>query len=223
MTWWMGVIALPVMPSAAVATGNCPPDTICDVTGCYTSSLPQGSHSGTGLRTSGSGSYDLLLLTVHGTCSAFNGDVSSGYASVVAQDDFVATGPSPGTPVSFQLSWHVQGSASSGGSFINAYGSAELDGPGIKAVVAGGATASKPTVLVDSTAVVPLTVTAGLPFRLAFHVGAGCVSGSSDWDGACTLLSLPPGVVVTSCQGYSIGTVTAARGVSWGRVHCMYR
>src|SRR5215467_3284617 len=202
---------LPLLLLAAAARADCPRDTICVANGCHDGAGPQGSASASAFRQSSSGSYDLLQLSVGASASAFNGDLTAGNGSVVARDVFVATGPVSGAPLDLSLSFHGGGYGSSSGSFINAGGGVSVTAiPGSTTAISGG-TSSIPYFYVDATTLIPLHVTTGQPFTLEFRVYAGCVSGNAQMGGQCTFVDLPPGVVVTSCTGFTSSPPVAVR------------
>ena len=71
----------------------------------------------------------------------------------------------------------------------------------------------------------PLLLAAGQPERITFRLsGQRSPGGShaSEAHGVIGFTGLPPGVGITSCQGYS-GTATPARRTSWGRLKTLYR
>src|SRR5215471_1028540 len=216
-------LTIPLLLLAAAARADCPRDTICVADGCHDGAGPQGSASGSAFGQSSSGSYDLLQLTVGASASAFNGDLTAGTGSVVARDTYVATGPVSGAPLDLSLSLHASGYGSSSGSFINASGGVSVTAIPGSTTILGGGTSSLPYFYVDATTLIPLHVTAGQPFTLEFRVYAQCVSGNAQMSGQCTFVSLPAGVVVTSCTGFNSSPPVAVRHTSFGKLKAIYR
>ena len=213
--------------ASAPARAQCPQDTLCVVTGCTPKAESQGSTSGAANGTSSSASYDLLVLHFGVGANAGAGDLFAGSGVVNANDLYTVNGPPNGTPVSFGVQVHVNGVFITGGSFPVASGGATVTGPsGATLSISGGAVPVGGFGYygsVDTTAVLPVAVAAGVPFPLRWTVNAGAVSGSASMDMSATFVNVPPGVVIESCQGYSSGSATPARRTSWGRLKTLYR
>jgi hypothetical protein len=74
----------------------------------------------------------------------------------------------------------------------------------------------------DQTLRLTVTRSAWELFTLRFDF-ATSGSGSGQASGRLRFSGLPPGAFVTSCQGYGQDLVTAATGVTWGRLKLLYR
>lgn len=219
-------ILIGLASASGPARAQCPPDTLCVVTGCSPKTASQGSASGGANGTSSSASYDLLALQFSVGANAGAGDLYAGYGAVYANDLYTVSGPPEGTPVALGVQVHVNGYFVTGGSFPSASGSASVTGPdGAPLSISGGAVPAGFGYYgyVDTTAVLPVAVTSGVPFPLRWTVGAGVVSGSASLGITAAFVNAPAGTVIHSCQGYSSGSATAARKTTWGRVKAHYR
>lgn len=161
---------------------------------------------------SGSVSYNLasgfVTLTVNG------GLVCGGGAGVTTHDVFTLTGPASGSPLSFRAELTV----SSGGHGGPSGASVRLDGPSNSSPYApfpGSSTVS-----------VPIQVSPGSPFDLyveGYAFGGGGGSGGASVGAWLSFPDLPPGYLLTSCQGFTAGIPVPVRATSWGRLKTVYR
>jgi hypothetical protein len=81
------------------------------------------------------------------------------------------------------------------------------------------------SVYVNATVTLPVTITAGTPLPISFMLEAYEAAGGSNGahgTGTIRFTSLPTGVHVVSCKGYS-SDVTPARTQSWGALKVLYR
>jgi len=147
---------------------------------------------------------------------------------VQATDVYDVSGVPPGTTVSLVVQLTVDGSVSTtlcGGSGCSGtYGAVLTHGSSTDYVT------HSPTVYSGSVAFhdvlqLPVMIVAGQPEPITFRLsGQRSPGGShaSEAHGVIGFTGLPPGVGITSCQGYA-GTVTPARHTSWGRLKTLYR
>jgi len=137
---------------------------------------------------------------------------------VYVEDDFSIVGLPSGTPVS--LTAHMTG---------------QLRGPvtppsycdvqaTLKDLNGNSQVAETPTLTYDLS--LPVQAIVGQTFRLHFELSGNAYGSSGTVSGAgnaeFSFAGLPPGVMVTSCQGYMSGPAVASRVSSWGRVKSIY-
>jgi hypothetical protein len=166
-------------------------------------------------------SYNVFAGTLAISFGCFAGGGGGGECGssggVYVEDDFSILGLPAGTPVS--ITAHLTGSLSGGGGgFFYAFVNAVLSD-----AIGNSQSATAPP-LSSYDLALPVQAIAGQTFRLHFELNGGSlgfVSGSGS--GAFSFAGLPPGAVVTSCQGYASSPVTAARHSTWGRLKTVYR
>jgi hypothetical protein len=183
------------------------------------SSLPVDSRTYSGPATSpeySTGSYNVPQGTLSLAFISYGAEVDAG---VYVEDDFSIVGLPDGTPVS--LTAHMAGQLrGSTGPPIVAFVQATL-----KDFNGDSQTAGFPALSYDLS--LPIQATAGQTFRLHFelngygHTSATTATGVAN--AAFSFAGLPPGVVVTSCQGFFSGPPVATRLSTWGRVKSIYR
>ncbi len=69
----------------------------------------------------------------------------------------------------------------------------------------------------------PVQAVGGQTFRLHFEVTGFGTGDPGDASAAFSFARIPPGVAVTSCQGYISDPAVPAHGFTWGRVRTLYR
>ena len=183
------------------------------------SSLPVDSRTYSGPNTSpayATASYNVPAGTLSLGFISYGAEVDAG---VYVEDDFSVVGLPDGTPVSItaHMSGQLRGSP---GPAIVAYVQATL-----KDVNGNSQTAETPALSYDLS--LPVQATAGQTFRLHFELNGYGITSATTATGvgnaAFSFEGLPPGVVVTSCQGYFSGAPVATRLSTWGRVKAIYR
>jgi hypothetical protein len=76
----------------------------------------------------------------------------------------------------------------------------------------------EPTTIVDSTLTVTITAHAETPFTLSLYLRAGAGNGFVQLEGDLTFSELPPGTILTSCQGYQLESPIAVERMTWGAI-----
>jgi hypothetical protein len=133
-------------------------------------------------------------------------------------DAFTFHGPSPGTPVTFGLRVHYDvlvGSTSLGHLYLLPFNEEPADEPQLIMFPASNHSVG--------TLVMTLTRPAGAPVGL--EIEASMSGGGMDSANGTFIFDfvLPPGVSVTSCNGYVQDAPVPARPASWGEVKAAYR
>ena len=204
------LVFLAGVPKRACSDTPCPTIKLC----CRACSLYTAPRAG---RSCGSASvaYDL----VQGTLAAYAVFVP---VSGEAQDDYTVTSVPPGSGLTFRARLDVQASACASS---YSYGRTT-------ARLAEGSNEDRVTVSpyegcysVNDTLEITLTHFAGEPFRLTLEVGFSLIEGtaSGSVQGRLSFLDLPPGAVITSCQGFRQEIATPARTHTWGQLKAQYR
>jgi len=166
-------------------------------------------------------------------CSAGTGCLS-GAATVDAYDSVTVTGGTPGSVIHITAVLNLYGSmmttnlAGADAYFWIGAGSQTVESPHYTLFPNSGRFQSFS--FARLTVSVRVTAIDGTPFLLRMGAGCGtslngCGAGSASASvgGQLTILDLPPGYVLLSCQGFSAGGATPARSESWGRVKIRYR
>jgi hypothetical protein len=217
--WVFGAIALTaaLAPEAADAA-DCPESCIYDVRrghSCYTTATAESSYFGQGLQDCGfTGSYDLRTGSLHGQVSCgFNSDG----VRVLVADDFTLAGSTGSDPIAFEaeLSMHAVGTYQRGSLQVSITEGTQSTSESFPIPFTGTAI----TVLH-----LPLSHVPGEVFRVEFMLQADS-GGESGTDASATYRfnGLPPGVLVTSCQGFVGDTQTPVRRQTWGALKAIYR
>lgn len=171
--------------------------------------------------TTANAGYD--CVAGHVSISFDTGDDGCASASATARDRFTLVGPSSPSPLSFTVALHLVGWAAQ-----NIYSStiAGSLGEGSNTPVSAGATASYPnnSVFLDQTLSLDLFHPVGEPFELTCTAsGYACGLSRGSVSGTLSFPNLPSAYGVTSCQGYSTGTVVPTFSRTWGQVKSLYR
>lgn len=226
------VLALVIHVAAAgtaAAQGLCPLNTLNCGEGDVSSSEPARTISCdlSEYSVSGSAAYDLRAGTV--SVSGAGGDIT-GSGFVETLDLYRVGGVAPGTPLTFHAELHVGGGISlqcgyypSGGIAarieLPAANAAELfvhSGCSEEFCCGGGAST-------DSVLRIAIQVPAGDEFGLRLRLSASARFGYAAAGGTLRFSDLPPGAVVTSCQGFRQDFPVPARSRTWGGVKALYR
>lgn len=143
-------------------------------------------------------------------------------------DDFVLTGPSGPTPVSFQVFLHVTGAAGNGcHTFCDPFtGCTTTCTPGnAKVALTDGTQTSSigPLAIINTTLALTMSKTVGQHFHLDRSIYVHTFCGSSTTASTSLEIVLPPGYGMTSCYGYAVSGPVEALHASWGRVKTLYR
>jgi hypothetical protein len=158
--------------------------------------------------------FDLTVLRLDALALQF------AYSRVETSDDYVVTGPPPGTSLSIVL--RAMAVVSSGYGYGFGFGSAE--------VVVSEASAGSRVLFEDSaqrqeaTLELTIPVTVGQPFHVAYSGWAR--GGTGDAFAEITgvqIAGLPPGSRVESCHGYAQDVPVPVLAVSWGSLKSRYR
>ena len=168
----------------------------------------------------------LVLAAAYSSCGG-SGPMEIAGIETVFEDDFIVSGPAPGTPLAFDAVFDVHGLAESfsepgggGGGRVRAL---VRQTPGGEASVERATTTLDSYVSVAEPLVLSVSAVAGTPVRLRFATRAETFDGRAEMEGAFRFAGLPPGAVVTSCRGYTSDAPVAGRGSSWGRIKTLYR
>ncbi len=159
-----------------------------------------------------------------------NGQVYSygyfGGTSTTAQDDFVVTGIPSGSPLTFSAMLQVSST-----DCCNNLTGGSISGATIQ--LAGGPAASGGYLSnchgcnsFTQTLTIPITTTAGTHFQIAYQARTYSIEaggGSSSIGGTLSFAGLPPGSIVSSCQGFRQDFIVAVSLASWGRLRLLYR
>ena len=154
--------------------------------------------------------FDIPNATFRVSASASG--VSSGQSVVSITDDFSATGFPSGSQAFLYLDLDL----TAGFSSPNAGGHVTVVTPGSTPLDLG-VTAG------ESHSLAVVGMTAGQPVRITISVGVDGQASSASIAGRFSFFDLPPGVVVTSCNGYSSDRAVTNRATSWGRLKTLYR
>ena len=208
----------PALPRAAAA--DCPTNSISALGTHQISSNPSGSVSqnytctadGFPVRISGSASYNLPMG--HVTFSGSGGIGCSGSGQVATRDVFTLSGPASGSPLSLRAELGVNASG---------YGYA-----GGSVTLREGASNTSPSSPFPGSSTIGITiqVSPGSSFDLYIEGGAGggfSGQGTAAVDAWLGFPDLPPGYLLTSCQGFTAGIPVPVRATSWGQLKNIYR
>lgn len=229
----LGTSFLASTTNATRAESSCPVNRLCDACQCVLTSEPQHNVSCSFFGSSGAASYNLTLATYWADGSGRDG---FGGGDVIAADEYRVTGPASGTPLSYFAELRLTGSVGFGcaphpvpigGSVMGSLKESDANQASASAVAAlscdefqccGGPAG------VDTILSVPLLQNVGdvltLTVRLSASAGHGIHAGVS---GQLRFVGLPPGAIVTSCQGFRQDFPVSARSVSWGSLKVIYR
>ena len=206
------VLLAALLPVGRQPLAQCPADTIviCDVT--TTSSAPSYSVSGCAFNNAAA-DYDLVTGQVSAGVS-----VAASYVAVTTNDIYTITGPIG--PVAFS----AQLDARAGTEFYGV-GTAGIRSDNESREVAFGPCVCFGTGYTQTLSL-PLTHAVGEPFRLSLIL-SGLIPSSNRVRSKAVVtgnlgFTLPPGYIVTSCQGYS-SAPTALRPTTWGQLKLTYR
>jgi hypothetical protein len=209
----------PACPSSCITLDygcgfGAPPQNIC-------SSLPNRDTTGISSR----GAYDLRT----GHTLALVRQYTTYCASVTTDDVYTIHGVPSGTPVTFQARLVIQGSNQSActphGNCASGSSTVTLrESPGLST---SQLVSCRPSC--TQTIALTLTHSAGETFHLQTVIDAE-TGGYNDFQQKATaraetqlqFIGLPPGVYVTSCQGY-YWDITPVRRTSWGGLKTIYR
>ena len=219
----MAVVATSALGAATTsAADSCPSNAFC-VAGqpCESSTAVSGGREVHFGGASALATYDWST----GTCRAFTqlpcDCPPSMEGRVEANQDFVVTGLSPGTPLSIQARIRVVASISSGGgpsASSHASGWLEHAEAGRAEATAGLEGAGLETL--DQVLSLDVPNLAGETFRLTMGARSDALAGLSNVGVTLSFVNLPPGASVVSCpQGLPVPT----RPTSWGRLKSGYR
>lgn len=145
----------------------------------------------------------------------------------VHEDDFTLIGIAPGTPFTLtataQFTGRVisndapppigDGGASITGRLRDALGNE---------VTAGTSVGGTGDIALDRTVSLPVTGTAGTPFRLRFSAEALTKAGFATIQGELSF-ALPAGASLISCRGYNSAAPVPVRTATWGSIKALYR
>ena len=174
-------------------------------------------------------SYDLVVGTFAVTGGGGGGEQSGG-ASLGVSDIYQIVGPASVIPIPFQVVVHLAGTLSAslgtypyiGTVCNNADTHFTLSsGPTSAAYQLGSYSPACTSVTVDHDVSIALQKLPGEAFTVANSLSvSGSASGTVN--GTFAFVGLPPGYVVTSCQGYS-SPPTPVSTRSWGSLKASYR
>ena len=216
---FFGGLALTLTCTRAVAD-TCPLS--CVFSFCSTASQRDTTITDSRSGASGSASYNLVTgqLSIQFD-SGFDG---CGVPSATARDRFTLVGPSSPEPVPFAVSLYLYGQAYSQLESSTIRGTL---GDGIHAPASAEATAYGgyvPFASLSQSLSLQLLHPVGEPFDLIYTAsGTGCGFSRGSLSASLIFFNLPPGYVVTSCQGYSTPGVVPVLKPTWGQVKLQYR
>lgn len=216
------LLAALAMVSATAARAACPPSSA-------------GLLSGSG--SISTAAFDSVRATAHVTFDLRAGRLSltqdvGGVSRtfVEARDAYDVLGVPLGTPVTLTAALDVIGGATNGGCAPDCGGwfrasirhGSEVAADSVAEPKSGYTPATNP---LNETLQLPVTIVAGSPETIEFELWDVVTPGS--WGGGfgtghIHFLNVPPGVTVTSCQGYG-SVVTPVRRTSWGALKTIYR
>lgn len=209
----------PALPRTAFAA--CPTNIMSAPGINQTSSNPSGSLAGSYTCTEGTNihhtasgqvSYDLSQGNMAASIDAQI--LCEGASEVHTHDTFTLTGPAGASPISFSAVINVY-SYALGFSFANAS-------------IREGASNASPLATPGGPSTVGITITAppGASFDLYMDgraSGGYLQTGVADVNVWLSFPDLPPGFLLTSCQGFTAGVPVPVRATSWGRLKTVYR
>ena len=144
--------------------------------------------------------------------------------SIEANEDFVVIGIPPGTPLSIHARVRVVASAgSTGGLSPSNHASGWLQEAGAGRVEANARAEGVNSVNIDELLSLDFPNVAGEQFRLTMGARTRSLEGTGRAVVTLSFADLPPGAIVSSCQGYSSGPPVPTSPVSWGRLKLRYR
>lgn len=228
-------VALTVLPSAAEA--ECPTNSlVCTnyyppVTERLLSTDPQAA-----LWCS---SYDLRLGHVAASAQSGHFEIFAN-SEVCVEDEYQASGGTPGGLLTIRAEWHLTGSIASSPSCFPGYEAA--NGAYILATLTEPQTGESvsfdaytppgecdenccygSSAPVDRVMSLSIQVAEGSAFHLKFCAGAGAAGGYATLQGRLSFQDLPPGITIRSCQGFVQDEPVQMRSTSWGRAKAIYR
>jgi len=240
LTKLLFLVAALAPPAASRSAENCPASQIC-LSACYAPHCfsftdPQRSENLStlgGLGTS-HGDCDLRAGLVRCNCydQGYNDALracTSARASVDAADDFTIIGPPPGTQVTFTVVVRLTGGLTGGSTSSLTALLSDQTGEQSTTFQANlpASIGCNTTGSVNDSLRMGLNYPAGQPFRLEYSIKASLVAICGGWanlTASLRITGLPPGVAVTSCQGFIAGDLAVpARSISWGRLKLQYR
>ena len=199
-------LLLGALPKGVCCDSQRPTIRMCCTNSCSLTTEPPG-----GLACGASSAeYDLILGWL--SAKVYVGD---GGSSVLAQDDFIVTGPS-GTPLTFKATLEVS---------INVCG---IPMAGASAGLGEGSngdsiSVTTPCRYVHDLLEITLSHSAGEPFRLTLGASTWSIEGgNASVSGILRFSDLPPEAGVSSCQGF-LQAPTPVRAGSWGQLKSRYR
>ena len=147
----------------------------------------------------------------------------------VHEDDFTLIGIAPGTPFTLTATARFTGRVTSNGAPPPI---GEGEGASITGRLRDALGNEAPTgisvggtgdLTLDQTVALPVTGTAGTPFRLRLSGEALTKAGFASIQGVLTFAGLPAGASVISCRGYSSAMPVPVRTATWGAIKTLYR
>jgi hypothetical protein len=151
---------------------------------------------------------------------------SYAFLDTVLEDDFTLIGIAPGMPFTLTATARFTGRVSSSGAPGDGSGAAIngrlRDALGNEAIasISVGETGDR---TLDQSVALPVTGTAGTPFRLRFSAEAYVLAGFGSLQGQLSFTGLPAGASLISCRGYSSAAPVPVRTTTWGAIKTLYR